>query len=153
MKKILFASFAFLFFYNCVAQDIKLLWPSGIVPNYKKTNEVEKKDTAGFVRISLVQQPTVEIYLPSKQNATGQAVVVCPGGGYGMLAYDWEGTDIAKWLNANGIAAIVLKYRLPNSKSNVDPKLSPLLDAQRAMRTVRANADKWNIKKDKIGIM
>jgi acetyl esterase/lipase len=139
--------------YNSVAQEIKLLWPSGNVPNYKKTNEVEKRDTSDIVRISLVQQPSIEIYLPSRQNATGQAVVVCPGGGYGILAYDWEGTDIAKWLNANGLAAIVLKYRLPNSKSNISPQLSPLLDAQRALRTVRANADKWNIKKDKIGIM
>jgi acetyl esterase/lipase len=130
-----------------------LIWPNGNIPNYKKTNEVEKRDTTGIVRISLVQQPAIEIYLPSKQSATGQAIVICPGGGYGILAYDWEGTDIAKWLNANGIAAIVLKYRLPNSKNNVDPKLSPLLDAQRAIRTVRANADKWNIKKDKIGII
>jgi acetyl esterase/lipase len=142
-----------LFCLNSSAQEIKLLWPNGNIPNYKKTTEVEKRDTAGIVRISLVQQPAIEIYLPSKQSANGQAVVVCPGGGYGILAYDWEGIDIAKWLNANGIAAIVLKYRLPNSKSNVDPKLSPLLDAQRAIRTVRANADKWNIKKDKIGIM
>lgn len=154
MKKILFAVFTFLSCcYNISAQNIQLLWPSGNVPNYKKTNEVEKRDTTGIVRISLVQQPAIEVYLPSRQNATGQAVVVCPGGGYGILAYDWEGTDIAKWLNANGIAAIVLKYRLPNSKSNIDPKLSPLLDAQRALRTVRANAAKWNIKKDKIGIM
>jgi acetyl esterase/lipase len=154
MKKLYSLIFSCIFFgLNISAQEIKLLWPNGNIPNYKKTNEVEKRDTTGIVRISLVQQPAIEIYLPSKQSATGQAIVICPGGGYGILAYDWEGTDIAKWLNANGIAAIVLKYRLPNSKSNVDPKLSPLLDAQRAIRTVRANADKWNIKKDKIGII
>jgi acetyl esterase/lipase len=154
MKKLYSLIFSCIFFgLNISAQEIKLLWPNGNIPNYKKTNEVEKRDTTGIVRISLVQQPAIEIYLPSKQSATGQAIVICPGGGYGILAYDWEGTDIAKWLNANGIAAIVLKYRLPNSKSNVDPKLSPLLDAQRAIRTVRANAGKWNIKKDKIGII
>ena len=154
MKKLYSLIFACIFLcFTSYAQEIKLLWPNGNTPNYKKTSEVEKRDTAGIVRISLVQQPSIEIYFPSKQSATGQAIVVCPGGGYGILAYDWEGTDIAKWLNANGIAAIVLKYRLPNSKSNVDPKLSPLLDAQRAIRTVRANADKWNIKKDKIGII
>jgi len=130
-----------------------LLWPSGNIPNYKKTAEVEKRDTTGIVRISLVQQPGIEVYLPSKQSANGQAIVICPGGGYGILAYDWEGTDIAKWLNSKGIAAIVLKYRLPNSKSNVVPQLSPLLDAQRALRTVHANAQKWNIKKNQIGIM
>ena len=135
------------------AQEYKLLWPSGNIPNYKKTAEVEKRDTTSIVRISLVQQPGIEVYLPSKQSANGQAIVICPGGGYGILAYDWEGTDIAKWLNSKGIAAIVLKYRLPNSKSNVVPQLSPLLDAQRALRTVRANAQKWNIKKNQIGIM
>jgi acetyl esterase/lipase len=154
MKKLYPLILSCIFFcFKSSAQEIKLLWPNGNIPNYKKTPEVEKRDTTGIVRISLVQQPAIEIYLPSKQSATGQAIVICPGGGYGILAYDWEGTDIAKWLNANGIAAIVLKYRLPNSKSNVDPKLSPLLDAQRAIRTVRANAGKWNIKKDKIGII
>ena len=143
MRKIFLIIFTALCLQYSNAQEYKLLlWPSGNVPNYKKTTEVEKRDSGNFVRISLVQQPAIEVYLPSKQNATGQAVIICPGGGYGMLAYDWEGTDIAKWLNAHGVAAIVLKYRLPNSKSNIDPKLSPLLDAQRAIRTVRANAVK-----------
>ncbi len=155
MKKFLWIVFAATFFcyVSGYAQEYKLLWPSGNIPNYKKTNEVEKRDTTGIVRISLVQQPGIEVYLPSKQSANGQAIVICPGGGYGILAYDWEGTDIAKWLNSKGIAAIVLKYRLPNSKSNVVPQLSPLLDAQRALRTVHANAQKWNIKKNQIGIM
>ena len=154
MKKFLLIVFATIFFYfNGGAQEYKLLWPSGNIPNYKKTTEVEKRDTSSIIRISLVQQPGIEVYLPSKQTANGQAIVVCPGGGYGMLAYDWEGTDIAKWLNSKGVAAIVLKYRLPNSKSNIVPQLSPLLDAQRALRTVRANAQKWNIKKNQIGIM
>lgn len=153
MKRALLIFSLLYFFFPGHTQEYKLLWPAGNIPNFKKTNEVEKRDTSGIVRISLVQQPGIEIYLPSKQSATGQAVVICPGGGYGILAYDWEGTDIAKWLNANGIAAIVLKYRLPNSKSNITPHLSPLLDAQRAIRTARANAGKWNIQKDKIGIM
>ena len=117
MKKIALILVASFFFANNYAQEHKLLlWPSGNVPNYKKLNEVEKRDSGNFVSISLVQEPGIEVYLPSKQNATGQAVVICPGGGYGFLAYDWEGTDIAKWLNAHGVAAIVLKYRLPNSK-------------------------------------
>jgi acetyl esterase/lipase len=155
MKKVAIFLFAFLLLHlSSMEQEIKLLlWPNGNVPNYKKTSEVEKRDTAEIVHISLVQQPDITVFLPSKRNATGQAVVVCPGGGYAILAYDWEGTEVARWLCSKGIAAIVLKYRLPNSKSNIDPKLSPLLDAQRAIRTVRANAAKWNIKKDKIGIM
>jgi acetyl esterase/lipase len=155
MKKLLILVCSFYVLVNsCFAQEFKLaLWPAGNIPNYQKTNEVERRDSGNFVSVRLVQNPSIDVYLPSKQNTTGQAIVVCPGGGYGFLAYDWEGTDIAKWLNANGIAAIVVKYRLPISKSNIDPKLSPLLDAQRAIRTVRANAEKWNIKRDKIGIM
>ena len=136
------------------AQEITLpLWPAGKVPNFQKTNETEIRDTADIIRVSKVQAPDIAIYLPAKRNATGQAVVICPGGGYGMLAYEWEGTDIAKLFNSKGIAAIVLKYRLPNSKSNIVPNLSPLMDAKRAIRLVRFNAAKWNIKKDKIGIM
>ena len=136
------------------AQEITLpLWPSGKVPNFQKTNETEKADSTDIVRISKVQNPEIAVFLPSKKIATGQAVVICPGGGYSILAYDWEGTDIAKWLNSKGIAAIVLKYRLPNSKSNIIPHQSPLMDAQRAIRMVRANAANWNVKKDRIGIM
>lgn len=136
------------------AQEVSLpLWPAGKVPNYKTTNEKEKRDSTEIVRISLVQEPDIAVYLPSKRNATGQAVVVCPGGGYGVLAYNWEGTDVAKWLCSKGIAAIVLKYRLPNSKSNIVAHQSPLMDAKRAMRLVRYHAPKWNIKKDKVGVM
>jgi len=155
MKKFLLIVFAATFFcyVSGYAQEYKLLWPSGNMPNYKKTAEVEKRDTTGIVRISLVQQPGIEVYLPSKQSANGQAIVICPGGGYGILAYDWEGTDIAKWLNSKGIAAIVLKYRLPDRASNINPTLSPLMDAQRAIRMARYYASSWNIKKDRIGIM
>lgn len=135
-------------------QDLILpLWPAGKVPNYQKTTEVEKRDTAEIVSVSLVQAPDISVYLPSKRIATGQAVIICPGGGYGRLAYNWEGTDPARLLSARGIAAIVLKYRLPNAKSNITPHLSPLMDAKRAIRLVRANAAKWNIKKDQVGIM
>lgn len=136
------------------AQEIKLkLWPDG-VPNYQKTDEVEKQElTDRLLKVSYVQDPDITVYLPSKGNATGEAVVICPGGGYWILAYDWEGTDIAKYFNSKGIAAIVLKYRLPVSKSNIVPHQSPLMDAQRAIRITRFNADEWGIDKNKIGIM
>ena len=137
----------------CFGQNYTLpLWPDNI-PNYQKTDEIEIRDTTDAVRISYVQKPDISVYLPSKGNATGQAVVICPGGGYRILAYDKEGADIAKWLNSKGIAAIVLKYRLPLSKSNIVNHKSPLLDAQRAIRLTRYYANEWNIKKDKIGIM
>jgi acetyl esterase/lipase len=139
---------------SIAAQEMILpLWAEGKVPNYKKTDETEKRDTAATIHITRVQQPDIAVFLPAKRNATGQAVIICPGGGYGTLAYNWEGMDVAKLLNAKGIAAIVLKYRLPNSKSNIVPHLSPLLDAKRAIRMVRFYADKWSIKKDKVGIM
>jgi acetyl esterase/lipase len=136
------------------AQDLTLpLWPSGKLPNYQKSDDVEKRESTDIVRFSKVQSPEIAVFLPSKKNATRQAVIICPGGGYAYLAYDWEGTDVAKLLNSKGITAIVLKYRLPNSKSNITPNLSPLMDAKRAMRIVRANADKWGIQKNNIGIM
>lgn len=137
-----------------MAQNTTLpLYPAGKMPNHQSTNEKEKRDSGDIVLISSVQVPDIAVYLPAKRNATGQAVVICPGGGYGVLAYDWEGVDVAKFLNAKGIAALVLKYRLPISKSNVTPHLSPLMDAKRAMRLARANAAKWNFRKDNIGIM
>ena len=136
------------------AQEIILpLWVEGKVPNHQNINETEKRDTGEIIHVSHVQSPDITVYLPSKRSATGQAVIICPGGGYAALAYNWEGTDVAKLLNAKGITAIVLKYRLPNSKSNIVPNISPLMDAKRAIRMVRYYAAKWNIKKDKIGIM
>jgi acetyl esterase/lipase len=137
-----------------LAQDFTLpLYPSGKLPNRQKSEEKEKRESNDILWITAVQTPDIAVYLPTKRYATGAAVVICPGGGYAGLAYDLEGTDIAKWLNTKGIAAIVLKYRLPLSKNNITPHLTPLLDAKRALRLVRANAAKWNIKKDQIGIM
>ena len=142
------------FFQTAVAQTFTMpLYPKGKVPNYQATSETEKQEKNTILRISLVQEPNIAVYLPPKEMATGQAVIICPGGGYTLLAYDWEGTSIAQLLNAKGIAAIVLKYRLPDSKSNIIPHLSPLMDATRAMRMVRANAAQWNIQKNNIGIM
>ena len=137
---------------NQAQNAILPLWEKGI-PNSKKTDEKELLEENDMVRISKVQEPTIEVYLPTKKNATGQAVVICPGGGYGILAYDWEGTDVAKWLNSKGIAGIVVKYRLPNSKSVVNRHQVPLMDAQRAIRLVRYNSEKWNLDKEKIGVM
>ena len=154
MKKTFSLLSCFVFIQTINAQEFILpLWPAGKVPNYQKTAEVEKRDTGDVIGVSFVQSPEITVYLPAKRTATGQAVIICPGGGYGRLSYNWEGSDPARLLSARGIAAIVLKYRLPNSKSNVIPHLSPLADAKRAIRIVRANAASWNIKKDRVGIM
>src|SRR5690554_3430793 len=123
------------------------------VPNAKASDEKEGIRPDDIALVSKVQEPNIQVFLPSKRNATRQAVVICPGGGYAILAYDWEGTDIAKWLNSQGIAAIVLKYRLPSPVSQVSPHDVPLMDAQRAMRMVRQHAEEWNIDPQQIGIM
>ncbi|MGQ1910345.1 alpha/beta hydrolase [Marinifilum sp. RC60d5] len=128
------------------------LWPNK-VPNQQITDEVETIESTGIIRISKVQTPSFEVFLPAKNNASGQAVLICLGGGYGFLAYDWEGTDIAKWLNSKGIAAFILKYRLPNSKSVIESYKAPLQDAMRAMRTIRHHATQYNINKTQIGVM
>ncbi len=128
------------------------IWPNDI-PNSIKTDEKEEVVSADIIRIAKVQVPQIEVYLPAKKIATGQAVLIFPGGGYSKLAYDWEGTDFAKLLNAKGIAGIVVKYRLPSSKSQTEIHKVPLQDAQRALRTVRSKAAEWNIDPDKIGIL
>ncbi|PKQ64256.1 esterase [Labilibaculum filiforme] len=132
--------------------NILKLWTNEI-PNSQNSNEKEIVESTGIIRISKVQIPTIEVFLPAKNNASGQAVLICPGGGYGILAYDWEGTDIAKWLNSKGIAAFVLKYRLPDSKSVIESYKAPLQDAMRAIRTIRHNAEQYNINKKQIGVM
>jgi len=137
------------------AQDtIVPLWPKDKVPNHIVSEEKEvivKGDDLD--RISKVQEPTIEFYLPTKANANGKAMLIFPGGGYRILAYDWEGTDIAKFLNGKGVAGIVVKYRMPSSVSQKDKHLVPLIDAQRAIRMVRSMAEELNIDSNKIGII
>jgi acetyl esterase/lipase len=91
---------------------------------------------------------SITVHLPAPAKANGAAVVICPGGGYGGLVVGPEGHGIANWLNQHGIAGIVLEYRLPHGRPFV-----PLLDAQRAIRTVRFHAKRWNIDPSRIGII
>ena len=91
---------------------------------------------------------SITVHLPLPEKANGVAVVICPGGGYRGLVDGPEGHGIAQWLNGHGIAGIVLEYRLPNGRPFV-----PLLDAQRAIRTVRARSQEWNIDAHRIGII
>jgi acetyl esterase/lipase len=130
-----------------------LLWPEDSIPNYQNSGETEQIESTDCIRITLVQNPDITVYLPPKRCATGEAFLICPGGSYGLLSYDWEGVQIAKWLNSKGIAGIIVKYRLPNSKSNIVGHLSPLIDVKRAMRISRHRAAEWNIQKNKIGII
>lgn len=139
---------------NLYAQDTILpLWPSNAVPNRIDSDEVEIVEEGDIQRISYVQYPQIEVYLPSKANSNGKAMLIFPGGGYQILAYDWEGSDIAKFLNSKGIAGVVVKYRLPVSTSLENNEFVPLQDAQRAIRLVRFMAKAWNIHDEKIGII
>ena len=140
MKRIAFVLILFLIAHQGLnAQEhIIKLWDE--VPNQNKTDEKEKITEKGVKLIANVQEPLIEVYLPSARSQTGEAVLIFPGGGYHVLAYDWEGRDLAKYLSSQGIVGIVVKYRLPISKSIINPSIAPLQDAQRAMRILRARA-------------
>ena len=136
-----------------IAQDIQMpLWTSEI-PNQLKSGQKEQQELRDILWVANVQTPNISVFLPSQRHATGQAIVICPGGGYSGLAYNWEGTDIARWLNSKGIAGIVLKYRLPSAESQPTPRLAPLQDAKQAIRLVRQHAEAWNIDPNQVGVM
>lgn len=103
--------------------------------------------------ITKISNPEMEVFLPSKEKANGTAVLIFPGGGYGVVCIHHEGYDLAKWFAERGVAGIVLKYRLPSDEIMKDKSIGSLQDAQEAMRLVRRNAQKWNIQTDKIGVM
>jgi len=144
-----------LFFYasHCIAQQVIPLYDT--VPNaLMDTSIVEKSDTAkGRIRTSRVTQPTLTVFLPSQDKANGTAVIICPGGGYSYLVMNQEGTDVAEAFVKKGIAAFVLKYRLPNEKIMKDKSIGPLQDAQQAIKMLRQRAIEWHIDPSKVGIM
>jgi acetyl esterase/lipase len=115
------------------APQVELLWPQG---------------TPGAVGTEERDKPTLTIYLPPADKATGAGVVVCPGGGYGGLAVGHEGKDPAQWLNRHGIAAFVLRYRLGPRYRHP----APLQDARRALRIVRNRAKEWHLDPKRVGI-
>jgi acetyl esterase/lipase len=102
--------------------------------------------------VTHVSKPTLEIFRPEKDKDTGVSVIVCPGGGYKSLMMDYEGEDVARWLNTIGITGIVLKYRVPAPPGT--PKYEPALqDAQRSISIVRSKAKEWGLKEDRIGML
>jgi len=141
---------------NSTAQTLTLkLWPDGIPGSKTDASYVEKITTTDgrITRCEKVVTPDLTIFLPAPEKANGAAVLICPGGGYGVLAFDHEGNAIAKWLNDNGIAGIILKYRLPSDQIMIDKSIGPLQDAQEAIRIIRRNAVSWKINPDKIGVI
>lgn len=147
----------FLMLFNCLnsrGQDhILKLWPDKIpgAVSSNRTNRVVEPTGAGC--IDGINDPELEVFLPAPEKATGAAVLVIPGGGYSVVCLRKEGYDIAEWLAEQGIAGIVLKYRLPSDEMMLDKSMAPLQDAQKGMRLIRENAVKWNIDPEKIGVM
>jgi len=146
----------FFTFYFTNAQEEYPLWEKRI-PGQIKSDEVKEYATGGtaeeILRVHQVTEPTLKAYFPSKKLANGAAVLICPGGGYKILAIDHEGYQIAEWFNGLGISAFVLKYRLPDDRIMTDKSVGPLQDAQKALRTIRKNAKKWDINPNQIGVM
>ena len=130
---------------SIASAQYKNLWPTEAPGDPQRPAGSETTNKQGH--LSQIEVPQYQVYLPEKDKATGAAVVVLPGGGYGILAIQHEGHELAKWFAERGIAGIVVKYRVPNQFP------TPLLDARRAIRTVRANAKEWGVDPSKVGIM
>ncbi|MDR1601514.1 MAG: alpha/beta hydrolase [Tannerella sp.] len=126
------------------SQTVVKLW-EGAPPTSNEITAAENIDQNYW--ITNVSSPELTVYLPEKGKGNGKAVVICPGGGYAGLASHHEGTLFARWLNTQGIAGIILKYRMPNGHKEV-----PLDDAQQAIRYVRLHAAEWGVRPDRIGI-
>jgi acetyl esterase/lipase len=144
------------FMLNVFAQPLTLkLWPDGIPGSKTDPSYIEKITTMDgrITRCEKVVTPDLTVCLPEPLKANGVAVLICPGGGYSALAFDHEGNAIAKWLNDNGIAGIILKYRLPSDQIMTDKSIGPLQDAQEAMRVIRRNANAWKIDPKKTGVI
>jgi acetyl esterase/lipase len=137
------------------AQQIIPLYRDSI-PNSRPGKDEEQADPGkepGHTSLSKVSRPSLTAFLPAKELANGTAVIVCPGGGYTHLAIGHEGFEVAKRLNELGIAAFVLKYRLPSDLTMIDKEIGPLQDAQRAIQLVRENATSWGVDPVRVGIM
>lgn len=136
------------------------VWP-GKPPGDHATTEPERDMTkptdrpvAGkaVIRLGNVATPTISVFLPPKEKRNGATVVICPGGGFNILAFDLEGTEVAEWLNSLGVAGIVLKYRVPTGQKNPRWQM-PAQDAQRALSLVRSKAAEWGLDPQRIGLL
>lgn len=130
------------------------LWPNGAPEPAGFKSEPEKvippKDEKDVKRVTNVTEPTITVFKPEKPNGT--AVIVCPGGGYHILAIEHEGTQVCDYLNTLGVTCVLLKYRVP-ARSKDDPSKEPLQDAQRAIGLVRHHAAEWGIDPKRVGIL
>jgi acetyl esterase/lipase len=126
------------------------LWTNG-APGFESRKDIPEAGTSAMLKS--VDNPSLTVFLPPKEKATGAAVIVCPGGGFFQLTFGAEGVDAAKFLNSIGVAAFVLKYRLPRLTNSVYTMESPHQDGLRAMRLVRSRASEWGIDPNRLGMV
>jgi acetyl esterase/lipase len=138
-----------------MAQEVLPLWPANAIPNNKPgiTLTETSKTEGGILRISDVTVPTLTVYRPTNPTPNGPSVLICPGGGYWILAAGHEGADMAQWFTERGFTAFVLKYRLPDERTQTSPHEVPLKDAQQAMRLVRQRAATLSLDPRRVGVM
>ena len=149
MEKLLIAFILMIMLSDINAQtETILLYPKG-TPGLKGLQIPEdSKTTEGITLVKDITQPVIFVYKPQLKTSDA-AVIICPGGGYGILAIDHEGFEIAQWFNDRGITAFVLKYRLPQDELFDNAEIRPLQDAQQAIRIVRKEASKYGISPEK----
>jgi acetyl esterase/lipase len=151
MKSYLFSALFLIAIESMSQQVIKLY--EGEIPNSKPSADTEKWVENGIMRVSEITRPTLTVFLPPREKANGTAVIICPGGGYWINAINHEGIDVAKKFNEWGIAAFVLKYRIPNEVTMIDKSIGPAQDAFRAVQLVRERANEWRIDPNRVGMM
>ena len=134
---------------NSQTKELIYLWPGKVPgePKEKLLPVFEPLKNDNVLRLAEVTNPAIELFLPDPSIKNGSAIIVCPGGGYKILAYNKEGTEIAAWLNKLGFTAFVLQYRIPDKKDGA------LQDIQRAIRLVRSISQKRNLDPEKIGVI
>ena len=125
--------------------DVMYVGPELVHPNKPGENPP-------VTRVTNISQPSLTVYLPPKEKRNGTSVVICPGGGFRILAWNKEGLEVAEWFNSIGVTAFVLKYRSPTS-DHKSPWLAPAQDAQRAIRVVRSRAAEWGLAPNRIGLL
>ena len=135
--------------YSQVEREILYLWPDAVPGETaaKAPPVFAPHRQGGVTRISKVTNPALVVYEPSPENRNGAAVIICPGGGYSILAIDHEGYAVADWLSQLGYTAFVLQYRVPQKQ------LGALQDAQRAIRMVRGMGERWGLDTPQIGVL
>lgn len=127
------------------------LYGEATIPNSKPTPDEETGADKGWIQ--KVSRPYIQVYLPAKVKATGASVVIFPGGAYWGLTFDYEGVQQANYFVDHGIAAFVVKYRIPNDAWMIDKSIGPLQDAQQAMKFARQHANEWNLDPNRMGVV